>query len=189
MIIFRPVQKNIITQGYGVKGTQPQLIPLYNSIGLLAHNGFDFLAYRGDPIYFNCDCDGEVVAIHNDDPNGEGIGVEIRTNDKDGIFQHRYWHLQSVYCKLGKIGGGDLIGYSDNTGKYTTGDHLHYDVKELFIENGVYKNKNQDNGYFGCIDINLYYNTRFILDYKRELEFQVSILGKLIALWKNLLQK
>lgn len=189
MKIFRPVQKNLITQGFGIAGTQARLIPVYNSLGLLAHNGLDFLAYRGDPVYFNCDCSGEVVAIYNDDPNGEGVGVDIITNDKSGMFQHRYWHLLDVKCKLGKIGGGDIIGRADNTGKHTTGDHLHYDLKELVLENGAYKNKYQKNGYFGCVDPMPYYTDTFILDYKKGLETQVSILTKIIELYKQLFKK
>ena len=155
-------------------------------MGFAVTNGWDYMAYNGDPVYFNCDCSGEVVAIYNDDPNGEGIGVDIWTNDKDGLFQHRYWHLKSVACRLGKIGCGDLIGYADNTGKYTTGDHLHYDLKPLVIENGVYKNKFQGNGYYGCVDPTQYYTGIFVLDYVEQLKAQLSILQKLVELFIKL---
>lgn len=186
MKIYVPLKNSFVTQGFGEAGTKPDYLAFYKSIGLKAHNGFDYLARTGDPIYFDCSCAGEVVAIYNDDPVGEGIGVDIITNDKDGLFQHRYWHLLDVSCKLGKIESGDLIGHADNTGRYTSGTHLHRDLKPLILENGVYKNKEAFNGYFGCVDITPYFKNIFILDELNNLQKQVGILEKLIKLLKLL---
>jgi len=47
-----------------------------------------------------------------------------------------------------EIKAGKLIGQADNTGAYTTGDHLHFGLKQTF--NGATINK--DNGYNGAID-------------------------------------
>jgi hypothetical protein len=60
-----------------------------------------------------------------------------------------YYHLEKVLVKAGdKIKQGQIIGLADNTGKYTTGSHLHFGLK--FLKNG--KVENYYNGYFGAVD-------------------------------------
>ena len=189
MKIYSPLNNSIITQGFGIENTKKELIPLYNSIGLKAHNGFDFSAKDGQSIYFDVSCKGKVIAISTD--INLGFGIDILTEDKDGIFKHRYWHLKSMNVKVGQdVESGDLIGRADNTGKYTTGTHLHRDLKQCtYQENEVLEVLNKNNGYFGAISIEQYYKNIFILDYLDTLEKQISILHKLINLYKLLFKK
>ena len=51
------------------------------------------------------------------------------------------------------VQAGQSIGHADNTGIYTTGDHLHFGLKEL-KDNQVI---NHNNGYFGGIDPSPYF--------------------------------
>lgn len=185
MQIYCPLKNSIITQGFGISKTKPELISLYNSIGLLAHNGFDYSAKDGQPIYFDVSCKGKVNYISND--INLGFGIEILTEDIDGIFKHRYWHLKSMVTKVGQeVESGDLIGYADNTGKYTTGTHLHRDLKKCIIkENGIVETINKNNGYLGAIDIQPFYKSIFVKDYISIIENKISVLQKMIDFWKK----
>lgn len=145
---------------------------------MVAHNGIDFLATDGEPIYWDCfDCEGKVVKLSLE-PN-EGLGVVVITNDKDGIFQHRFWHLKDISCRIGQIlDTGTLIGHADNTG-YSTGTHLHRDLKKLDSD---YKVLNKDNGYRGGIDIMPYFKNIYVKPFINNLKAQVGLLKRIIKL-------
>jgi murein DD-endopeptidase MepM/ murein hydrolase activator NlpD len=158
ILIYRAVKTNHITQGFGIENTHPSLLQKYESFGLKGHSGVDFLAKDGEPIYWDCfDCEGKVVRLSLE-PN-EGLGVVVMTEDKDGIFQHRFWHLKSIDCKVGQIlDSGTLIGHADNTG-YSTGTHLHRDLKPL---NNDYSLTLPENGYRGAVNLEYYFKNIFI---------------------------
>jgi len=163
MIIYRPVKTNWLTQKYGLKNTNPLLLKSYNNMGLAGHTGFDFKANKGEHVYWNCDLDGEVIALSTDFKLG--YGVTVLTKERDAVVKHRHWHFMALYCKIGQIlKPGDLMGWADSTG-FSTGDHDHYDMKTQILVNGVLKNEFQDNGYFGAVDPEPYYVNIFILDY------------------------
>lgn len=155
-------------------------------MGFALTNGFDFTAKDGQPIYFDVSCKGKVIAISTD--LNLGFGIEILTEDKDGIFKHRYWHLKGMNVRVGQeVESGDLIGWADNTGKYTTGTHLHRDLKQCTYQtNGILEVLNKNNGYFGAIDIQPFYVPIFVLDYMNQLKGQISILQGLFNLWKKI---
>jgi len=136
------------------------MLPEYQKMGLTAHNGIDFVCPRGERILWDgYDIEGKVIQLSTE--QNEGLGVVILTEDKDGIFQHRFWHLLEIRCKVGQVlNSGDLIGLVDSTG-FSTGDHIHRDVKEL---DGNYKVKNYNNGYFGAIDFWPYFTNIYIGD-------------------------
>jgi len=94
----------------------------YKHIGLPYHTGIDFKAKNRCPLYA-CN-DGKVIrsGYYSDG----GIGVEIQG---DG-FSTFYYHLDQATVTIGNdVKAGDLIGYCDNTGKATTGDHLHLELR------------------------------------------------------------
>jgi len=101
-----------------------------------------------------------VVATHDGyveysdmNPNSGGTVVLISNKKGDGIKTLHY-HLKEVNVARGEnIPKGSLIGWADNTGKYTTGTHLHFGLKR--IRDG--KTLNHDNGYFGAIDPSPYF--------------------------------
>lgn len=94
----------------------------YKHIGLPYHTGIDFAAKHRCPLYA-CN-DGEVIRSGN--YSDGGIGIEIQNDD----YSTFYYHLDEVIKHIGdKVKRGDLIGYCDNTGRFTTGDHLHLELR------------------------------------------------------------
>lgn len=134
-----PLKDIFVNQPFGVN-----YVDFYTKLGMKGHNGIDFKAKDG------CECyaahTGIVTRAGKD--SGGGVFIEI-TNILTG-YKTIYYHLKSVTVKKGQtIGVGELIGYCDNTGKYTTGDHLHFGLKEVDV-NG--RTINVNNGYNGAID-------------------------------------
>jgi len=179
LIIFRPVKQNFITQSFGIKGTKASLLSMYQSLGLIAHNGIDFACQDKVPVYFNVDGRGTIIGQYID-KNG-GLGLDIVTEDKDGKFKHRYWHLHSFKCSVGDIvESGDLIALADNTG-LSTGPHVHYGLKPVYLDDkGNYKNTEQNNGFWGAIDPAPYFKNIYIIDHMK------ILLGTTILLKKQL---
>lgn len=119
-----------ITQGFGqdfiwTKKDHPEWIGRWfykDIIGVDGHNGIDFESPNGTCLY--APHDGEVIEILNKD----GRGIRLQGKEYQSIF----YHLEDWACELKqKIKQGDLIGYTDNTGRYTTAPHLHWGVKGL----------------------------------------------------------
>lgn len=112
----------------------------YNTINMKGHNGWDFALPTGTPIFSTHE--GVVTFSAIDGTMSETIGISTL----DGEYQTLYCHLSER-----KVNGGDnvqkgqLIALSGNTGRYTTGPHLHFGVRPL-------KPYLQDNGYNGAID-------------------------------------
>ena len=184
MKLMRPIKTNLKTQGFG-----ENKLPIYNEMGMKGHNGWDWKAYDGEPIYWDCtDCEGEVLELHTDTKGG--LGVDIITSNSDGIFKHRFWHLKSFKCTPGQIlSTGDIIGLADNTGM-STGTHLHRGLKRQGkLSNGKYYNIDQMNGYFGGIDIEPYFvNNIYIKDYVMNLTAQVTILQRIMQIIKDFMK-
>ena len=176
--IYRPIKTNFLTQGFGenrncikdgviankfIDGTCPAgFVPFYQSVGLKAHNGEDWLCYKGEPIYHCGEFEG--TAKTEIDRSG-GIGVDIISKDPflDGgnRVKLRYWHLQKVNVFDGQIiKSGDLIGWGDSTG-LSSGDHLHWSLKVVDWQGNTL---NKDNGFYGAIDFRPYFENVFILD-------------------------
>jgi len=208
MRLFRPVKTNHLTQGFGEKNTNPLLLSLYQSLGLKGHNGYDWRVencqptgckiyspyfkmmidgVKCEPVYWDCDIAGVVVELSQE--YNEGFGVVVLTEDKDGIFKHRFWHLAEISCQVGqRLESGDLIGYTDNTGM-STGSHLHRDLKKLVrLPDGRLENAEPDNGYLGATDLTPYFSNIFILDYIAMLRTQLSLLERTIDVLKKLIK-
>ena len=113
-----PVQKGIITSGYGVRhdpftGEKKQ------------HNGLDFFAKNGTQVIATAD---GVVEMARDvySPN-QALGKLVIINHGSGI-KTRYGHLGSIKVKKGqRVKRHQVIGTIGNTGR-STGPHLHYEV-------------------------------------------------------------
>jgi murein DD-endopeptidase MepM/ murein hydrolase activator NlpD len=91
------------------------------------HNGLDFPAARGTPVYATAD--GIVEKSGYD--HGSGFGNLIILQHNFG-FKTYYAHLQKTEVESSQyVHKGQLIGYSGNTGR-STGPHLHYEVRHLY---------------------------------------------------------
>lgn len=177
----RPIKPNYISQKFGWNN-----LTIYKELGMKGHNGIDIPCKDGEELRFDVkDCEGVVYKKEID--SAGGLGLDIITEDKDGIFKHRYWHLKDYAVEVGDIvETGDLLGHCDNTG-YSTGPHLHWGLKPQFKDNdGNYRNEFQDNGYFGAIDFE--WEDIYAKDLMENLTQQVGILQKIINLIKDYLK-
>jgi len=135
-----PLKDIIVTQPFGVS-----YVDFYTALGLEGHNGIDFQLHTGCPVY--AAHDGVVTRARKD--SGGGVGIYICSTLRGEGIKTIYYHLQKCEVKRGdKVKCGQRIATGDNTGKYTTGSHLHFGLKEIY--NGATINK--DNGFNGAID-------------------------------------
>ncbi len=86
------------------------------------HNGTDFAASHGTPIYSTADG----VVTHADWLSGYGRLIKIQ--HEFGI-ETRYAHLAKIRVNVGqRVSRGERIGDMGNSGR-STGTHLHYEVR------------------------------------------------------------
>jgi murein DD-endopeptidase MepM/ murein hydrolase activator NlpD len=94
--------------------------PIYKNIRM--HQGMDFTAPSGTPIYATAD---GVIEAAGFSPDGYGNKVVI--NHGFG-YQTLYGHMIKVNTQTGQsVSRGQVIGYVGSTGK-STGPHCHYEV-------------------------------------------------------------
>ena len=142
-----PLKDIFVTQPFGVN-----YLDFYQQWGLKGHNGVDFRAKNGCPAYACFD-----GIIHYCGTDGGG-GVQVNIWNRGG-YKAIYYHLKDYNVKQGQlVKEGDIIGHCDNTGKYTTGSHLHFGLKEVDNQG---RTINWDNGYNGAINPGPYFNTRY----------------------------
>jgi len=86
------------------------------------HNGMDFSAPRGTPVYATGD--GRVERADN---RATGYGNHIRVNHGYG-YTSLYAHLYKFNVRVGqRVKRGDVIGFVGSTGR-SQGPHLHYEI-------------------------------------------------------------
>ncbi len=88
------------------------------------HNGIDFIAPKGTPIY--AAGDGIVAKFAYDRYSGNFIILQHK-NQTNTIYAHLSKFAKDIHIGQ-KIKQGAIIGYIGNTGR-STGTHLHYEVK------------------------------------------------------------
>lgn len=186
--LFYPVKAPkgypLVSQKFG-----PSPLPIYKTLGLAGHNGWDMPCPKGTPV--RAAHDGRVVYVGLEAK--EGIGVVLRTNEpfkyKEGEAYYKtiYWHLlPNVPARLWlEVRTGDIIGYADNTG-LSTGDHLHFGIKPQVKgeDDWTWWNWEQDNGYFGAIDPAPFWNNY----YAEDTQTLISILTQQISLYQKLIE-
>lgn len=134
-----PLKHIMVTQPFGMN-----YVDFYKKLGLDGHNGTDFEAKTGCPIHASHRGYATFVGKYSDGC----LAIEL-TNKIDNI-KTMYYHLDHFNCKQGDfIEPGQIIGYCDNTGLYTTGDHLHWGFKFIDSQGNTI---NYDNGFKGAID-------------------------------------
>ena len=184
MKIFRALKSNRLAQKFAVNK-----VYYGEKYGLYGHNGMDWMCYLGEPIYWDCDIRGTVIQTYNSVAGG--VGCDVITEDKDGIFKHTFYHfkLDGLRIETGQVlESGDLIGYGDSTG-ISTGNHLHRQLKvQEKNEQGIYHTIDKDNGYNGAVDPALYLTNIFVRDYIATLlKQQISLIQQILAKLKKIL--
>lgn len=91
--------------------------------GSVWHNGIDVGCATGTPIY--APASGTVIECYWSDSVGNVLII-----DHGGGMSTRYYHLSDFAVSAGEtVERGDLVAYVGNTGYYTTGSHLHFEVR------------------------------------------------------------
>jgi len=126
----------------------PTVCEWYKSMGIKGHNGLDIVARTYTLI--RAAHTGTVTMARIDHTGG----LELNIVTEDGQYISVYYHLYWFAVKVGeKVQVGDVIGLADNTGKYTTGSHLHFGLYEARPTSyGGYEKIHRNNGYNGAID-------------------------------------
>jgi murein DD-endopeptidase MepM/ murein hydrolase activator NlpD len=115
------------------------------------HNGWDFAIPIGTPIYATHD--GYVFFTGTDSTGAISISIDStdKFDYKGGQSQFRtiYGHLSVLKVTENQIvKKGDLIALSGNTGRYTTGPHLHFGIHPI----ANFQDTEKDNGMNGAVD-------------------------------------
>lgn len=173
LTLYYPVTPVHFNQLFG-----QNLNPIYKAEGLPGHNGIDFMANHGQPVY--AAHDGQ-ASFQIDAKGGHGVVLvtdqlydDLDSTKPPCYYKTIYWHLcdglkepkfqSPIADKTGfvSVKRGDLIGYADNTGT-STGDHLHFGLKPVMRGEqwGTSYNLLQDNGYAGAIDPQPFLNGLF----------------------------
>jgi len=135
-----------LTQRFG-----QNLVKFYKELGWDGHNGIDFIALRGSNLYSIC---GGRVTGYSDSWGALIIETdEFMVKGEKVKLQIVYGHLLDVRLKIGdKVVEGELLGHTNNKGKYTTGDHLHISVNPMYLNSRGRWYIDLGNGYAGAID-------------------------------------
>lgn len=84
------------------------------------HRGVDLGVAYGTPVYAT-----HAGVVRFEWTAGGGYWVEV----ENGLYKTRYAHLSRRVAQPGtRVVRGTLIGYSGNSGSWSTGPHLHYEV-------------------------------------------------------------
>lgn len=86
------------------------------------HNGIDFIAKVGTPVY--AAAEGVVEATTE---NNDVYGISVKLSHIGGMTTFYGCLNEAVVGAGDKVVAGELIGYSGNSGK-ATGPHLHFEV-------------------------------------------------------------
>jgi len=136
------LKRPYITQEFGERPD------VYKQFDMKGHNGLDYRASIGTPIF--SPIEGKAKVKKN--KNGYGHHIKIRNKyGKEVVLAH----LSEFYIKDGEhVYQLQKVGLTGNTG-FSSGPHLHYGFRELIVGKGdiyKWKVKNYNNGYFGYLD-------------------------------------
>ena len=114
---IQPVSNKQLTRiasGFGMR-----IPPIYGIAKM--HNGLDFTAPQGTPIYATGD--GQITTAGM----GTGTGNHVIINHGYG-YETEYMHMVRIKARAGqRVKRGEIIGWVGNTGA-STGPHCHYEV-------------------------------------------------------------
>lgn len=101
------------------------------------HKGIDIRARKDDVLA--TENGGKVVAVNHSTNTGGGKSVTVEYARTDGSkVQTTYMHLASIAVMAGdEVKAGQKLGVSGNTGTRTTGEHLHFGVKNISADGKV----------------------------------------------------
>ena len=113
-----PVANHATSNEFGLKKSY-----YHSSIG---HTGLDFTVKEGTPVYAIGD---GAITLNYDNPKGWGTNLMIMHKVNGQVIYSFYAHLSSAVVTSGFVTKGTLIGYSGNTGTFSQGAHLHFEIR------------------------------------------------------------
>jgi len=161
----------------------PGFRELYPLLGFRGHTGLDCFAPDGQIL--RAPLDGIVEEVNTEVERGLGVGI-VTEDDRDfGVWgihraKARLWHLKVIMVTRGQsVRVGDVVGLADSTG-LSSGSHLHFELKPCYYDQlGKLYNVFQENGYYGSVDIQPYWNKIYAEDYKTLFQDIPAMLVKL----------
>ena len=159
--IIRPIEPFELTQGFG---GNPEA---YARFGLKGHNGWDLKTKFPDtPQGFrNIFSSWKSKFYGQGNEGNDGFGLYFETI----IHLYNAYKLTYAHCKsieqFDNKSEGESMAISDNTGN-STGSHLHLTVKRGQLSNGKFVSENYNNGYFGAINPQIFFDE--LRKYKKE---------------------
>jgi murein DD-endopeptidase MepM/ murein hydrolase activator NlpD len=188
-----------VTQYFG------ENVPLYMQMGLNGHNGIDIVAPHGTPMYA---VESGTICDVKDKPDGYGKHVRFMTDGRS-CRVWTYGHCEKIYVKEGqRIEEGDHIADMGNTGFVVSGatpfwatnpyagTHLHIGYRNctrdsrgwayLGLPEVKIKVQDYDNGFKGNVDPYDMLEEVSRESEKRRLLTIISLLNKVVALYKQL---
>ena len=141
-----------IGQGFG-----KNYVDFYAKMGMDGHNGIDYSQPHSKPVYSPCEI--EIVDFYYENKD-RGYGTTLWARSKSFQVNDLTYKLEFVFAHLDKFDVtrgktfkmGEVIAYSDNTGKYTTGAHLHFGARLVRKTLFGWKLADPNNGYKGYLD-------------------------------------
>ncbi|HEY9005364.1 MAG TPA: M23 family metallopeptidase [Ohtaekwangia sp.] len=114
---IQPISNKELSRLHMTYGTRYH--PIFHKY--MAHNGLDFAAPKGTPVYATGD--GKVIKAYFSGSYGNVVYIDHRYN-----FETRYAHLSGFAVQEGEaVKRGQVIGYVGSTGN-SVASHLHYEV-------------------------------------------------------------
>lgn len=151
--IIRPIEPFELTQGFGENPDS------YARFGLKGHNGWDLKTKWPDtPKGFRNILSSWLETFYRQGNEGnDGFGIYFETV----VQLTNTWKLTKAHCNsintFHSTKEGENQAISDNTGN-STGSHLHLTVKKIKIINGVHQVQNYNNGYFGAVNPQIFFD-------------------------------
>jgi murein DD-endopeptidase MepM/ murein hydrolase activator NlpD len=154
--LLLPVKDVLVTQSFGLN-----YLDFYKQWGLKGHPGIDLAARRGCKI--TAAHDGIVSWCGLGKDNGVGVELWNKEQNYKTFYYHHLANAPKVQVGI-KFEAGEIIAEADNTGRYTTGDHEHF---EIYFVDKQGNTLDRNNGYGGSVDPAPYFAARHGKDWHR----------------------
>lgn len=191
-IVINPTHFGI-SQGFGKND-----VVFYKNMGLKGHNGIDYRTGYGQLVLAPCDLEITGIVKENKDKGyGNTIWAKseqiVKKNDKEYCLEMNFGHLSNFIKQSGRVMMGEPIAYTGNTGKYTTGPHLHFGTRVITKHGNGWLNENWNNGYLGYEEPNFIksFQDRIMLfkDYKSSAVYWLGVNSEFIEIGESIVIK
>ena len=166
--IIRPIEPFQLTQGFGGNAAA------YKQFGLAGHNGWDLKTkYPDTPKgqrYILSSWVSKFYKQGNEGTKGYGKYFEVIVYLKN-TWKLTYAHCYSIESFTTRFEGATMA-ISDNTGN-STGSHLHLTVKKGQMITGVFQHYDPNNGYFGAVNPQLFFDE--LREHKKNATIKVEV--------------